>query len=179
MKRIWKKLRSNKVFENPWFSLYEDEVFRPDGSRGKYYLLKKDPGVAIIPFDGKRIYLVNQFRYTFKKRMWEIPAGKAESKNYLAQAKKELKEETGLEAEKWTYLGQFACGPGHTSHIGKVYLAEKLKQEQHQREGGEADMIVKKFTLLEIDKMIAKGEIIDSWTIAPLYFFKQHLAKKK
>jgi 8-oxo-dGTP pyrophosphatase MutT (NUDIX family) len=174
----WKTVQRRKLHENYLFSLWEDDVLRPDGSPGKYYYLLKGPGVVIIPFDGEKIYLVNQFRYTFQKRMWELPAGKAESTDFLQEARKELAEETGFSANKWTYLGQFACGPGHTNHLGKIFLAEGLVAGEAKREGGEADMEVCAFTLAEIESMIERGEIIDSWAIAPLYFFKRHLAKK-
>lgn len=179
MAKIWKTLKSRRVHKNRYFSVYDDDVIKPDGSRGKYFILRKGAGVVIIPFDGRKIWMVNQYRYTFKKRLWELPAGKSESKNYLAQAKKELKEETGFTAGSWKYLGEFACAPGHSGHIGKAYLATKLIPGPHEREGGEADMRMTGFTLSAIDKMIAGGKIIDSWATTPLYLLKLYLQKKK
>ncbi|MBI4050821.1 MAG: NUDIX hydrolase [Candidatus Doudnabacteria bacterium] len=174
----WKKLKSHEVFQNPFYSIYEDEIIRPDGSRGRYYILRKPPGVVVVPFDGKDVYLVEQYRQTFRRRMWELPAGKSEGKTFLAGAKKELKEETGMTGKKWTFLGHFACGPGHTSHLGKMFLAEGLHFGAHNREAGEQDMVVKKFSLPAVDKMIVQGEIIDSWSITSWFLFKQHLLRR-
>jgi len=179
VKKFSKKISSKIVHRNHWFTISENKITRPDGSRGKYFILHKEPGVNIIPFDGRNVYLINQYRLTLKKRSWEFPAGKSENHNYLFQAKKELREETGLRAGKWKYLGEFACGPGITSHMGKVYLAEKLKQGDPEREPGEIGMIVKKFSIPVIDRMIDSGKIIDSWTITSWHFFKQYLRRRK
>ena len=172
----WKKIKSHRVHKNPWFSIYQDDVFRPDGSKAKYFYLTTDNlGIVIIPFDGKKIYLVNQYRYTLQKRSWELVAGRAESNNHLAEAKRELLEETGFKARQWKYLGEFLCGPGHTNHLGKVYLAQGLIKGGYQRERGESDMIMKGFTLKQLDQMIKTGQLKDSWSIVPLYFLKQYL----
>lgn len=178
--RTWKKIKTRVVHKNPWFSVLGDDVLRPDGSRTKYYLtVRIHPGVVVIAYNGRYVYLTNQYRYSLKKRLWEFVAGRGESKSSLNQAKNELREETGLEARRWTYLGQFACAPGSSNHLGKVYLAEGLDRGQHNREAGEADMIVKKFSVAQVDRMIREGMIIDSWTITPWYFFKDYLKKSR
>ena len=172
MEKIWKKIRSKKVYECYKFGVYEDKVIKPDGAHGVYFWLKKKPSVSVVPFDGKKFYLVNQFRYPVQKRSWEFPAGGAENKNYLAQAKKELREETGITASKWVHLGKFNPSNGSNNHFAKIYLAEKLKFGQPELESGEADMYMKGFTLEEIDKMIKSGKIHDGWVMAALYYFK-------
>ncbi len=171
----WKKINSKVVYKSPRFNIREDAVVVPDGSRGKYFYLQSNPGVAIIPFDGKKIYLVNQFRYVIGKRLWELPIGRAENKNYLTQAKKELKEETGFDAKTWKYLGMFYPTPGSGNTEGRVFLAQGLKPGEHNREPGESDMVMKGFALKEIEKMILSGRIVDSWTISALYMFKLKL----
>ncbi|MFA5991590.1 MAG: NUDIX hydrolase [Candidatus Doudnabacteria bacterium] len=168
----WKKINSKVVYKSPRFNIHEDAVILPDGSKGKYFYRKSGAGVAIIPFDGKKIYLVNQFRYVIGRRLWELPIGKAESKNYLAQAKKELKEETGFYAKTWKYLGMFYPTPGSGDSQGRVFFAQNLVTGQHNREPGESDMIMKGFTFQELEKMIVNGRIIDAWTISALYMYK-------
>lgn len=172
MRGKWKKINSKVVYKSPRFNILEDSVVMPDGSKGKYFYVQNSPGVAIIPFDGKKFYLVNQFRYVLSKRLWELPIGRAESKNYLAQAKKELKEETGFNAKTWKYLGMFYPVPGSGNAQGRVFLAQDLTLGQHNREPGESDMFMKGFTLKELEKMIIKGQIIDAWTISALYMYK-------
>ena len=168
----WKKINSKVVFSAPRFKIREDVVIRPDGSKGKYFYRDTKPSVGIIPFDGKKIYLVNQYRYPIKKRLWEIPLGKAESSDFLAQAKKELAEETGLRAKQWKALSVFYPVPGSGNSQGRVFVAQQLTQGKTNREPGESDMHTKSFTIEEINKMIAKNQIIDGWTLAALHIFK-------
>jgi len=170
--KIWKKISSKKVYEGFRFSVFEDDVIRPDGSRGKYKFLKQIPGVVVVPFDGTKIYLVNQYRYPHQRRSWELPAGGAESNSYLSEAKKELAEETGISAKKWKYLGQFAPSSGSNNRLGKIFLAERLHFGRAKLEPSESDMFMKAFSLKQIDSMVQKNEIMDGWTIVSLYKFK-------
>lgn len=178
MAKIWKTIKSKKVFSNFRFEVFEDDVIKPDGKLGKYFFTLANPGVVVVPFDGKKFYLVNQHRYVLGKRMWEFPAGKAETKNFLANAKKELREETGITAKKWKYLGNFVPSAGSSNSIGKIFLAQDLSFGQPEREGGESDMVMKSFSLAQLDKMIATGKLTDGWAIVSLYFFKQYLGFK-
>lgn len=170
--KSWKKINTKKVFEGFRFLVFEDNIIRPDGSPGKYIHLKQKPGVVVVPFDGKKIYLVNQYRYPLHRRCWELPAGGAESNNYLLEAKKELLEETGINAKKWKYLGQYAPSSGTSNRLGKIFLAEKLKFGHARLEPGERDMYMKAFTLKQVDRMIKRNIIVDGWTIVSLYKFK-------
>jgi len=174
--KSWKTLSRKEIHKNPWYSLYHDKVIRPDGSKGSYFVIRKDQAVVVIPWDGKKVYLVNQFRYTLGRRFWELPAGKIERKeSTLATAKRELEEEVGIRAKKWSKLGKFAWAPGFADQIGVVYLATGLSKGLAHREDSEADMEARGFSIAEIDKMILRGEIIDAGTIAPWYFFKTYL----
>ncbi len=168
----WDIVEEKKVYENFLYQIIEQRIRRPDGSRGTYYILKKDPGVAIVPFDGRNIYLVEQYRPTFRKRMWEVPAGKSDGRALHETAKKELKEETGFAAKTWKELGEFACGPGHTDHIGMVFLAMDLVPGDHEREHSEQDMRMEGFSVDRVFEMIRSGEIIDSWTLTSLFLFR-------
>jgi len=178
MEKIWKTVSSKKVYQNRYFSVEEDDCIRPDGSPGKYYVMHRRHGVVAVPYDGRHLYLVNQYRYPCKRRLWEFPAGSAETEDYLSEAKKELREETGITAGQWTSLGEFFSGPGFSDHRGRVFLAEDIKSGEHAREEGESDIVVRKFTSEQVEKMIASGEILDSWTITSYLFFQQKIEKK-
>lgn len=175
--KTWKKIKSKKVYSGPFFDVFEDDVFRPDNSKGKYSYITPRTGVMIIPFDGKHIFLVKQFRYTLDRSLWELPAGGAENNNFLTQAKKELKEETGITAKKWKYLAQFAATPSSSKGLGKFYLAQDLYYGEPETEPSESDLIVKKFTLSEIKKMVLSGKIISGWALSALLLF--HVKVKK
>lgn len=177
MKKTWEKISGKQVYSCSFFNVMEDKVVRPDGRLSSYCYIKPRTGVMVVPFDGKYVYLVRQFRYTAGKTLWEFPAGGAENKNFLAQAKKELKEETGIIARKWTFLGEFVPAPSSSSGIGKLFVAQGLSFGKSQLEPSERDMIVKKFTLAEINKMVLAGEIVSGWTLASLLFFQLRLKK--
>lgn len=176
--KIWKKIKRKKIHENPWFSVNVDDVLDPSGKKTKYYLVKARDGVVVIPFDGEKVYLINQYRYPIRSRDWELPAGGTNGHNLLKNAKRELKEETGLTASRWRYLGTFAPAPGAIDMMAQVFLAESLRKGRAKREPGESDMIMKAFSFKQIDTMIKKGLIIDAWAIVPFYFLKQYLANR-
>jgi 8-oxo-dGTP pyrophosphatase MutT (NUDIX family) len=168
----WKKIKGKEVHKNPWYSVWEDDVIRPDGSKGKYYVIKKGPASLVIPLHKNKIYLVNQYRYPISKRTWEIPMGGADKDSGLKLAKKELLEETGFTAKKWKLLGNFTWTNGMSDHMGNVYLAENISVGDTELESTEKDMTMKAFSIKEIDEMIKRGQIIDSGTIVALYQLK-------
>lgn len=178
MKKTWKTVKSKIVFNSHRFGVREDDVIRPDGSKTKFFYRFGKPSVVIIAFDGKRITFVNQYRYIQKKRLWELPIGKSENHNYLQQAKKELREETGIRAKRWKFVGEFYPSPGSQDSCGKIFLAEGLAYGAPQREAGEKDMYTSEFSLKEIDRMMASGKIVDGWTICAMHLFKLKILKK-
>ena len=100
----WKPQSSKKIFENPWFSLHEDEVINPGGGLSHYGKINfKNIAIGIIPLDeNNNTWLVGQYRYVPDCYSWEIPmGGGALNIGPLTSAKRELKEETGLIAHDW------------------------------------------------------------------------------
>lgn len=175
--KTWKKINSKQVYQSSFLKVFEDRVIRPDGKKGVYSYIKPRVGVMIVPFDGKHLYMINQYRYTVGKALWEFPAGGVENGNFLAQAKRELKEETGIIARKWKPLGEFIPAPSSSSGIGKLFLAQDLSFGKTKRESSESDMTVKKLTLAEVKNMFLSGEITSGMTLASLFYF--HLRIKK
>ncbi len=74
-----KKISSREVYRNPWTRVREDVIERPDGKRGVYGVIEKDPACLIIPLEetaeGDFLYLVEQFRYTVGRQSIEFPQG--------------------------------------------------------------------------------------------------------
>ncbi|MGB2079661.1 MAG: hypothetical protein ACPHV3_07725, partial [Vibrio sp.] len=101
-------LDSKLVYKNPWMQVFEDTIQRPSGAKGLYGVVKKTDFAVILPISGDDIYLVEQYRYPIKKRCLELPQGAWESNpeaDHILLAMGELQEETGLIAEKMTYVG--------------------------------------------------------------------------
>ncbi|GHH46166.1 NUDIX domain-containing protein [Lentzea cavernae] len=162
-------LGTRQVYANPWMSVREDAIQRADGTSGVFGVVDKPDYALIIPLDGERVRLVEQFRYPIGLRRWEFPQGTAPDRadsNPLQLATRELREETGLRAGKMIELGLLDVAPGMSSQRGRVFLATQLVEGFHEREPEEQDMRSRWFPRAEFESMIAKGEITDAQSIA-------------
>ena len=134
----WKKLSSKIVFDNPWISVHEDHVINPGGGESNYGVVRfKRKAVAMIPVDDDgNTWLVGQDRYTLGEYSWELPMGGApHDEDPLEAAKRELKEETGLSAGRWSKLMTLHTSNSITDEVGIVYVAEDLQQGEQELEG--------------------------------------------
>jgi 8-oxo-dGTP pyrophosphatase MutT (NUDIX family) len=166
----WKTLSSRVVYDNPWITVHEDHVINPGGGRNLYgHVHFKNVAVAIIPLDGEgNTWLVGQERYTLKRHSWELPMGGApEHENPLAAAQRELKEETGLTARRWTEIMRLHTSNSITDEAGIVYVAEELTEGETAFEETEA-IEVRKLPLKEAIAMALRGEITDAISVAGL-----------
>jgi 8-oxo-dGTP pyrophosphatase MutT (NUDIX family) len=171
MNEDWQTLKSQEIHRNPWYRLMQDDVLMPSGQVGKYTYVDRAAGVIILAFDAdQKIYLVGQYRYPSKKFSWEVPMGTLEKSDtdVLAAAKRELREEVGLEAETWTEVGTFFYANGVSNQMGHVYLAEQIEQKESMPDYTEF-LSMKKVTVAELEDLIASGEITDAPTIAAYY----------
>ena len=160
---------SREVYTNAWMSVREDDIRREDGSHGVYGVVDKPTYAFIIPLDGERLHLVEQYRYPVTGRRWEFPQGTAPDRvelDPLELAARELAEETGLRAGAMRHLGSLDVAPGMSSQRGEVYLATELAHGTPARELEEQDMRSAWFTRTELERMIRAGEITDAQSIA-------------
>jgi 8-oxo-dGTP pyrophosphatase MutT (NUDIX family) len=166
---------TREVYRNNWLTLREDEIVRPDGSTGVYAVVDKPTYALVIPYDADqdRFHLVEQFRYPLGLRRWEFPQGTAPEQQHLEPtelAHRELREETGLRAERMERLGQLDVAAGMSSQRGWVFLATGLTEGEHEREHEEQDMHSAWFSRAELDRMIRDGEVTDAQSLAALTF---------
>jgi 8-oxo-dGDP phosphatase len=150
----------------------EDVVQRPSGNSGIYGIVEKRGFVTVIPFDGRRVFLVNQYRHAVGRRLWELPQGIGHGDDPVAMARQELGEETGLRAGNLISLGRIFVAPGLLTQIGHVFLAEDLTQEEQQLEDTEEDLVVRAFETVEVEAMVRRGEISDSVSLAALTLWR-------
>ena len=162
-------VNSREVYANAWMSVREDGIVREDGSAGVYGVIDKPDYALVIPLDGDRVHLVEQFRYPLGLRRWEFPQGTAPDRAEVETgelAGRELREETGLVADELTLLGQLDVAPGMSSQRGRIYLATGLSAGEHEREHEEQDMRAAWFSRAEFEAMIRSGEVTDAQSIA-------------
>jgi 8-oxo-dGTP pyrophosphatase MutT (NUDIX family) len=122
--------RSRRVaYENPWLTVWHDEVTRPDGSPGIYGVVHfANVAVGVVALDADdRIVLVGQHRYTLDAMAWEIPEGGVPmAEDPLEGARRELREETGVTAATWHELGRMDLSNSVTDERAVMFLATDL-----------------------------------------------------
>ena len=163
----WKTLSSSRVYTNPWMSVREDKVSRPDGQDGIYGVIETRVATGVVALTPEReIYLVGQYRYPTEVYSWEIIQGGAdENEDRLSACKRELQEEAGLVAETWTPIGgEIHLSNCISSERGYVYAAEGLSNTEASPDGTEV-LDLKKVRLSEAVRMAACGEIVDAVSI--------------
>ena len=125
----WSTVSVKTVYNNPWIEVQHHEVITPSKTEGIYGKVKmKNLALGIIPLDDEmNTWLVGQYRYTIGEYSWEIPMGGGPiDLDPLESAKRELKEETGIEARDWQYLMRIHTSNCVTDEIGLIYVAKEL-----------------------------------------------------
>lgn len=175
----WQRLSSRSVYDNPWITVFEDHVINPGGGRNLYGRIHfKNLAVAILPLDGEgNTWLVGQERYTLGQHSWELPMGGAPGdENPLDAARRELKEETGLTAKRWTEIMRLHTSNSITDETGIVYVAEELTAGETAFEETEAIEVLK-LPLEDAIGMALDGRITDSISVAALLAVRHLLPK--
>lgn len=170
MENPWKTKSKKEIYDNPWIRLEEHQVVIPSGKDGIYgKVFFKNKALGIVPLDDEGYtWLVGQFRYTLNEYSWEIPMGGGPlGTDVLESAQRELKEETGLSAEKWTNIMKIHTSNSVTDEEGFVFLAEGLTQGETEFEETEQLQILR-LPLSEAVEKVMNGEITDSISIAGL-----------
>ncbi len=179
-KNPWHKLSSKLIYQNPWIRLREDQVITPSGTIGIYGVVEAHPAIGMVPLteDGYT-YLVGQYRYTLDVFSWEIPEGGGHpGETTWDGARRELREETGLSARQWTYLGTAFTSNSFTNEVAYLYLAEKLTQGATNPDHTE-ELVIKKLPFGEAWQMVLDGTIKDAVSIIGLLRTKTILEKRK
>lgn len=167
-----KTISSREVYRNPWTRVREDVIERSNGERGLYGVVDKDPACIVIPLErgseGEFVWLVRQFRYTVGDAFFELPQGGWEMADAdpVEMAHGELREETGLRAERMTLLAKLWIGYGVMRQMHYVFLAEELTEGEHDRDAEEDDMTVHRVSVNEFEAMLLDGRVMDNCSAA-------------
>lgn len=167
------------MYQNPWVTMREDSVRKPDGKKGIYGFLQIPDGVGIVAlYPDHRIHLVGEWRYPIHRYSWSVVCGTREpGETPLQAAKRELEEEAGLEARTWKKLGIIHPSPGLVQETAYLYMARDCRladQPSHQREATER-FSAQRRTLEQAVAMIQKGEITDSYAVSSILLAKEVL----
>ncbi|HEY8988911.1 MAG TPA: NUDIX hydrolase [Candidatus Limnocylindrales bacterium] len=126
----WTRRSRRVAYENPWITVWHDEVDQPDGSPGIYGVVHF-AGLAVgavVLDDDDRVLLVGQHRYTLDAYSWELPEGGVPfDESPLDGARRELLEETGVEADGWRELLRFDLSNSITDETGVLFAARAVR----------------------------------------------------
>jgi 8-oxo-dGTP pyrophosphatase MutT (NUDIX family) len=167
----WTRHRRRVAYQNPWLTLYHDEVSRPDGSLGIYGVVHfANVAVGVVALDADdRVALVTQHRYTIDARSLEIPEGGVPpTETPLDGARRELQEETGVVAGEWRELARVHISNSVTDELALLYLATDLQHGPTDLEGTEHDLTLEWRPFEEALTMTLDGRITDALTVVAL-----------
>ncbi len=167
----WRTHSTREIYQNPWISLREDAVTRPDGEPGIYGVVTmKNTAIGVLPVhDDGSITLVGQFRYTVGEYSWEIPEGGCPPDEApLEAARRELREETGLAASTWSDLGRVHLSNSICDETGFLFVATNLEQFAPEPEGTE-DLQIRRVSWPEALRMAREGEITDGLSLIAIF----------
>ena len=166
----WLRHSRRTAYENPWITVWHDEVSRPDGSPGIYGLVhfaNLAAGVVVLDEDD-RVLLVGQHRYALGEESWEIPEGGVPAgETAIDGMKRELREETGVEASEWRELVRLHLSNSVTDEAGVVYFACGLSHGTSEPEPTES-IEVRWVAFDEALAMTVDGRITDAMSLVGL-----------
>ena len=161
-----KLISSKELLKTKIFTVTEDQAYDPEGFEITRAIIQHPGSAVIMPVDEKgRVLLVSQYRLPARKNLWELSAGRIDpGETPLKAAKRELIEETGFRAKKWTKLASYWASPGFLAEKMNLFLAEDLTAgQQHPMEDERIEM--RWFTNKELGELVDAGKIEDGKTL--------------
>jgi 8-oxo-dGTP pyrophosphatase MutT (NUDIX family) len=167
----WRRRTRRETYANPWLTLWHDEVDRPDGSAGIYgvvHFANLAVGAVVLD-DEDRVLLVGQHRYTLDAYTWEIPEGGVPpDESPLDGARREVLEETGVEADGWRELVRVHLSNSVTDEAGVVFAAHARVHGEPHPDPTE-DLAIRWVPYDAVLAMIEMGELTDALSILGLH----------
>ncbi len=161
-----KLISSKEVYKCDLFRVTEDHASDGKGYEIHRSIVRHVGSAVMMAVDKKkRILLVRQYRLPAAMKMWELPAGRLDpGENPLKAAKRELIEETGYRARKWSKLAVFYGSPGYVAEKMTIFLATGLEAgEAHPMDDERIEC--RWFSSKGIDRMLKSGKILDGKTM--------------
>jgi 8-oxo-dGTP pyrophosphatase MutT (NUDIX family) len=163
----WTRQTRRVAYENPWITIWHDEVIRPDGEPGIYGVVHfANLAVGVLALDDAgRVLLVGQHRYAIDRYSWEIPEGGVPAgESALDGARRELREETGIAATDWIEMSRSHLSNSVSDEEAVLFLATGLSHGAAAPDGTES-LAVRWAPFDEVLAMTMDGRITDVMTI--------------
>jgi ADP-ribose pyrophosphatase len=170
------RVGSQRIYTGRIFNLDLDQVRFPDGSVGELEMIRHPGASAVLPFltdpraDDPQLLLIKQYRYASDGYLYEVPAGRLEAGELpIACARRELREETGCEAEVLAPLTTLYTTPGFTDELIHLFIATGVTRGQAATEADEF-LTVEPMSLARALELVRQGEIRDAKTVVSLLY---------
>jgi 8-oxo-dGTP pyrophosphatase MutT (NUDIX family) len=156
----WIVKRGQTKYENPWIVVCEDEVVRPDGQPGVFATVRMRPGVSVLAVDAENFaYLTAEYRYAVRRESVEVVSGAVDAgEDQLEAARRELREELGIEASEWTDLGPVDPFTSVVDSPARLFLARGLAFAECAPEATELIRSIR-VPLAEAVGMVMRGDV--------------------
>lgn len=177
----WKTLSSVEIYNNNWISLTEHQVINPNGGEGIYGEVHfKNYAIGVLPLDENHYtWIVGQYRFPIKAYSWEIIEGGGKlSVDPIESAKRELAEESGIIANKFTEIQRMHLSNSVSDELAIIYLAQDLQIGKSSPEETE-DLVIRKLHFNEAYQMVMNGTITDSISVSAILKVKILLQENK
>lgn len=164
----WKTLRVEERYATPWISVSHHDVIDPSGAQGIYGVVHfRNLAVGIIPLDEElNTWIVGQYRYPIKAYSWEIPeGGGARDLPPMESAQRELREEAGIEAERWTEVLRMDLSNSASDEEAIIFVAQGLRHFEPEPDHNE-ELALRRLPFAELLGMVLRGDVRDSLTVA-------------
>ncbi len=170
-------LSSDVVYDGKLFRVVHDKLIEPGGYENERDVVRHNGSAVILAIDNARnkknpwVVMERQYRHAAGRFLWELPAGKIEpGEDLLAGAQRELAEETGYRAKKWTRLVEYWASPGFLDESMTLFLAEGLTAGDCRPDEDER-IDLRLVKLSDVLKMIEKGAIQDGKTLSGVLLY--------
>lgn len=175
---IFETVHSKQIHRGRVFDVRQDQVRLPNGTLTTLEIIDHPGAVVLVPVDSdENVWLIKQYRHAVGIELLELPAGVSESGEAMEDsARRELREEIGMQADSLRLLGEFFIAPGYSTENLYIYLATDLQPNPLPGDEDEFIQVVPTPSRTVFD-LVKRGEIRDAKTLAALMLAQPYLER--
>jgi 8-oxo-dGTP pyrophosphatase MutT (NUDIX family) len=179
--RRWSRLSSIPIIQDRWLHVTADRCeIEPGKIIEPFYVLHEKEWVHVCALNNRaEVLTVRQYRYAADAVCIELPGGVVDAgEDHRSAAVRELMEETGHAAERWSYVGKLFANPARQTNSVHIYLAEELSLGADQTLDETEDISWSFMSSAALEESIRSGEFSQALHVASLYRVQQHLRSR-